>query len=144
MEKLAEARLALEESLALEPRSYPTVKQLLATLTKLGDKAAALNLMGQLLRMEPQNPTVFNDCLLYANHTSIGPRDLANLFDSLKQDYASDVLVQANCDLYASTVLFPTDRGEAERRLAKAEAGFRAVLPTNHQVVEELKKIRRT
>lgn len=144
MEKLEQGRHALEESLALEPRSYPTVKQLLATLTKLDDKTAALDLMARLLRMEPRNPTVFKDCILYANDTSIGPRDLADLFDSLKQEYAGDVLIEANCDFYASNVLFPTDHSEAEVRLAKAETGFRAVLPADHQVFEQLKHFRRT
>lgn len=42
MDQLQNARLALEESLSLVPSQYETVKQLLATLIKLGDKKAVL------------------------------------------------------------------------------------------------------
>ncbi len=70
MNRLEDARRSLEESLALVPGHYETVKQLLAALTKLGDRNATLELMSQLLRFDPHNPTVFDDCVMYAGSSS--------------------------------------------------------------------------
>jgi len=76
MGRLQEAKHALETSLALVPGHYETVKQLLATLTKLGDKPATLDLISRLLRLDPHNPTVFDDCILYARGSSVSLSEL--------------------------------------------------------------------
>ena len=76
MGRLQDARHSLEESLALVPGHYETVKQLLATLTKLGDKNAMLELMSRLLRLDPHNPTAFDDCIMYARGSAVSWSDL--------------------------------------------------------------------
>lgn len=35
-------------------------------LGKLGDKDALMTQMSKLLRLDPHNPTVFDDCIIYA------------------------------------------------------------------------------
>ncbi len=60
MARWQDARQALEESLSIVPCHYDTIKQLLATPTKLGDKDATLDLMGRLARLDPHNPTAFD------------------------------------------------------------------------------------
>ena len=79
MDQLEDARQSLEKSLALVPGHYETVKQLLATLTKLGDKNATHELMGRLLRLDPHNPTVFDDCIIYARGSTVNWSDLLDL-----------------------------------------------------------------
>ena len=134
MGQLQDARNALERSLALVPGHYETVKQLLAVLTKLGDKNATLELMSRLLRLDPQNPTVFNDCFTYARGSTVSWGDLLSLFEALRKDFPNNELVQANCDFYAAKVLLTVDPASARKRLLAAQRLFRKILPRGHQV----------
>jgi hypothetical protein len=110
------------------------VKQLLATLTKLGDKNATLILMSRLLRLEPHNPTVFDDCTVYARGSQITWSDLLDLFETLRTDCPDDQLVQANCDFYAGKMLMNADPLSARKRFITAQGSGEPYNP----VVEDL------
>ena len=139
MNMLQEARKVLEESIALAPGNYRAIKQLLPTLTKLGDKNAALDLMRHLVRLDPHNPTVFDDCILYARGSQINWADLLQLLEALRTDYSDDKLIQANCDFYAAKVTLNNDPAFARKRLLAAKALFRQVLPPGHHVFAALR-----
>jgi tetratricopeptide (TPR) repeat protein len=139
MGRLQDARQSLEASLALAPGHYETVKQLLATLTKLGDKNATLELMSRLLRLDPHNPTVFDDCIVYARGSIVTWPDLLDLLETLKTEYPDDQLVQANCDFYAGKMLMNTDPVSARKRLIVAQGLFRKLFPRGHQVFAALR-----
>jgi tetratricopeptide (TPR) repeat protein len=134
MDRLHDARQSLEESLALVPGNYEAVKQLLATLTKLGDRNATLELMSRLLRLDPHNPTVFDDCIMYARGSVVCWSDSLDLLEALKSDFPDDQLVQANCDFYAAKMLMNTDPVSARQRLIVAQGSFRKLFPRGHQV----------
>jgi len=139
MGRMHDARQSLEESLALVPGHYETVKQLLATLTKLGDTNATLELMSRLLRLDPHNPTVFDDCIMYARGSTVSWSDLLDLLETLRTDYPDDQLVQANCDFYAGKVLMNTDPVLARKRFIVAQESFRMLFPRGHQVFAALR-----
>lgn len=110
MAQFQEARQLLEESLSLDPsqNSYHTIKELLPVLAKLADKSRAKEVMAILLRLDPHNPTVFNDCFAFGAMW-IERTELLNLFDTLKRERSDDQLVQANCDLYSGNLLMYDD-----------------------------------
>ena len=69
MDELDSAREMLEESLSLHSAGgagYRTINELLPVLRGLRNRSRALEIIGQLLRLDPHNPTVFNDCLEFA------------------------------------------------------------------------------
>jgi hypothetical protein len=117
------------------------VKQLLATLTELEDKVATLELMDRLLRLDPLNPTVFDDCIIYAvaSGGSVNCTDLLGVFEALKTEYTHDAFVQANCEFYAGRVLINTDPVLARKHLTQAQTAFRKLLPRGHQVFTVLR-----
>ena len=139
MGRLEEARHSLEQSLALVPDRYGTVKQLLATLTGLGDKNAILELMSRLLRLDPHNPTVFDDCIMYARRASVSRTDLLELFEALQKDHPDDQLIQANCDFYSGMMQMDTDPVSARKRFIVAQASFRKLFPRGHHVFAALR-----
>ena len=139
MGRLQDARQSLEQSLALVPGRYEPVKQLLATLTKLGDKSATLELMSRLLRLDPHNPTVFDDCIIHAKGSTVSWPDLLHLLEALGTDYPEDQLVQANCNFYSGKVLMNTDPVSARKRLIAAQQSFRKLFPRGHQVFAALR-----
>ncbi len=139
MNQFEEARRSLEESLALASGYYDAIKQLLATLGRLGDKDALMAQMGKLLRLDPHNPTVFDDCIIYAKGTAVGWSDMINLLESLKEDYPDDKFVHANCDFYAGKILVGVDPVSARKRLIAAQKAFRTILPRTHQVFAALR-----
>ncbi len=65
MRKLQESRKALEESLALLPNHHYALTQLRLTLVKIGDKGAIVEAVSRLLRLDPHNPTVFDECMAW-------------------------------------------------------------------------------
>jgi tetratricopeptide (TPR) repeat protein len=139
MDRLEEARRSLEECLVLAPGYYDAIRQLLATLGKLGDKGALVTQMGKLLRLDPHNPTVFDDCITFSKGTPVGWSDLINLLEALREDYSNDKFVGANCDFYAGKILVGIDPLSARQRLVAAQKAFRAILPQGHQVFAALK-----
>lgn len=139
MNRPGDARSFLEQSLALVPNHYETIKQLLAVLTKIEDKEAALRWMGTVLRLDPGNPTVFDDCLIYARGSTISWSDLLGLFESLKTEYPDKQLVQATCDFYVAKLMIAVDPAAARKRFVSAQTTFRKVLPSGHQVFAVLR-----
>jgi hypothetical protein len=125
--------------LVLVPRQHQAIKELLGILIMLGDRKATLELMGRLLRLDPHNPTVFDDCILFARRSKMGWTELIHMFDTLGKDYPNDRLVQANCDFYAGKVLFHTDPVSARKRIVAAQRSFRQVLPGGHHVFGALR-----
>lgn len=145
MNQLKDARESFEKSLALAAHvrpanraEYETTKQLLSVLIKLDDKGAVVALMARLLRLDPHNPTVFNDCIEYARVGSVGSADLTALFENLQKDYPNDQLVQANCEFYIGSVLIGVDPGSAKERMIVAERSFRQIFPSDHRVFTAL------
>jgi hypothetical protein len=115
------------------------MKQLLATLTQLGDKTATLDLMSRLLRLDPHNPTVFDDCIMYARGSTVSWSELLDLLQALTRDHPDDKLVHANCDFYAGKVLIDVDPASARKRLVIAQGAFRKLFPRGHQVFAALR-----
>lgn len=141
MGKFNESRELLEESFSLDPANrYWTIKQLVPVLAKLGDKTRAMDLMEVLLRLDPHNPTVFNDCVNLAAGW-IERTEVLRLIDGLKSELHADPLVQANCDYYAGNVLIPDSRAAARKRLNSARKIFRHALPKDHQVFRALRLV---
>src|ERR1700692_4890825 len=139
MGRWQDARQALEESLSIVPGHYETIKQLLATLIKLADKDATLDLMGRLVGLDPHNPTVFDDCIIYATGSAISSSDLLDLLETLRTDYRDDQLVQANCDFYACKLLMSADPVSARKHLTAAQQSFRKLFPRGYQVFAALR-----
>ncbi len=139
MNQLQEARRSLEEALLLAPSYYDAIKQLLVTLTKLGDKGATLALMSKLLRLDPHNPTVFDDCITYAKGSAVDWSDLLGLFETLRVEHPLDPLVQANSDFYTGKLLINTDPKSARDRLITAQKALRKTFPAGHQVFAALR-----
>ena len=108
-------------------------------MTKLGDKNATLGLMGHLLRLHPENPTVFDDCFTFAGNSAIDSNDLADLFQALKIDCLDNELIKGNCDFYIGKLLLDIDRVAAKKRLLDAQEAFQRIFPANHQVFEALR-----
>ena len=81
------AREALEECISLEPRAYHALKELILVVKKLGDEEAVRVWLGRLLRLDPHirldphNPTVYNDALDFVRRGPVTPRELVALMD---------------------------------------------------------------
>jgi hypothetical protein len=104
------------------------------TLIRIGDKEAMLEAMGKLVRLDPHNPTVFNDCIAYASGGPVTKSDVLSILNGLKEDYPDDHIVCANCDFYSGKILIETDPTSARERFAAAQERFRRVFPPEHQV----------
>ena len=139
MGRLENSRGAVEESLGLILNCYEGWKLLLATLAELGDKKALLDAMSRLLRVDPHNPTVFQECIICTRSRVINASDFTGLLDTLKIESPQDALVQANCDFYAANVLIVTDRLSARERLVGAQKSFRKVFPRGHEVFKAIR-----
>jgi tetratricopeptide (TPR) repeat protein len=134
MRNLQESKRVLEESLSLMPNNYYALEELRSTLIKIGDKDAALKAMGKLVRLDPHNPTVFDNCIAYASGAPVTKSDVLSILDGLANDYPDDDLVQANCDFYSGKILIETDPASAREHFVAAEQGFRKLFPPEHQV----------
>ncbi len=140
MDQLHDAKKSLEESLSLDPNGlngYRTVKELLPVLAGLRDRNRAKEVMSHLLRLDPHNPTVFNDCFTFGAGW-FEKSELLDLLDSLKAERLDDQFVQANCDLYAGNVLV-AEPEKARPRFIAAQKVFRSIFPRNHHVFRALR-----
>jgi tetratricopeptide (TPR) repeat protein len=136
MDQLQEAKACLEESLALDPNGsggYWTINELLPVLVGLDDKKRAIQIMNHLLRLDPSNPTVFNDCFKFSAGW-IERAEVLQATEMLKAEHADNELIQANCDYYAGNILTIDDPDLAKRRFTVARNVFRKHFPRNHQV----------
>ena len=71
MGRFEDARRLLEDAIRLDPsNTYWAIKELLPVLAKLADTSRAREVLAVLLRLEPRNPTVFSDCLIFASGCS--------------------------------------------------------------------------
>jgi tetratricopeptide (TPR) repeat protein len=134
MGELQESRRALQDSLSLIPSNYYALGQLQETLIRIGDRDAILQAMSRLLRLDPHNPTVFDECIAYTRSGKVNARDVLDLLEALRKDYHEDELVDASCDFYAGMVLIETDSALARKHLLAARASFRKLFPHGHQV----------
>jgi len=137
------AREVLEECLSLEPRAYYAVKELIPVLKKLGDKEAVQLWLGRLLRLDPHNPTVYNDALDFVHRGPVTPTELVALMDEVAREREGDDLTQASVDFYAAQLLLLEDPVLAKRRLADAEKRFRGAVARGHQVFTALRQLKR-
>lgn len=132
---LQESKRVLEESLSLIPNNYYALGELRSTLIRIGDKDVVLKAMGKLVRLDPHNPTVFDDCVAYASGGPVTESDVLSILDGLANDYPDDQLVQANCHFYSGKILMEKDPASAREHLTAAEQGFRKLFPPEHQVL---------
>lgn len=136
MDQLAEAKGSLEKSLMLEPNgagAYWTITELLPVLTGLRDKEGAIEIMRRLLRLDPSNPTVFNDCFKFSAGWIERDRVL-EIIGTLKSEHGNNELIQANCDFYAGNILAIDNPDLARRKFNVARKVFRRHFPQRHQV----------
>jgi len=134
MRDLPQSRRVLEESLSLIRNNYYALKELRSTLIRIGDRDATLKAMSDLVRLDPHNPTVFDECIAYTSGGPATKSDVLSILDRLSEEYRDDDLVQANCDFYSCKVLVATDPAAAREHIVAAERQFRRLLPPEHQV----------
>lgn len=134
MNDLQKSKQALDESVSLIPNQHYAQQQLRATLIRLGDRDAILRAMEKLLRLDPHNPTVFDECIAYTSRGGVDYSDLLALLEGLRKDYAQDKLVQGNCDFYAGQLTIASDPAAARSRILAARAAFREIFTRDHQV----------
>jgi hypothetical protein len=142
MDELDSARGMLEESLSIDSAGgagYRTINELLPVLRGLRNRSRALEIMGQLLRLDPHNPTVFNDCFEFAAGW-VERADLLAVIDDLKQERLGDEFLQANCDFFAGNVLAVDDSVSSRKRFLAARKTFRRILPSGHQVFRTISR----
>ena len=112
----------------------------------MGDRDRAVALLGQLLRLDPHNPTVYNDFLRLAEQ-GLGSETALGLIDALKSELAEDDLAQANCDFYAGNLLSAIDPLRAIECFKAARWKLRTVLPPEDPVFrligQQLRALRR-
>lgn len=136
MRNLQESKRTLKESLSLISNNHFALKELRATLIRIGDRDAMLKAMGELLRLDPHNPTVFDECIAYASGGPVTKSDVLSILDELAKNCPDDRLIQANCDFYSGKILIETDPASAKQHFVAAEQEFRKLLPPEHQVFE--------
>jgi len=134
MGDLHQSKRALEESLSLVPNNYYALKELRSTLLRLGDKDAMLKAMSELVRLDPHNPTVFDECVAFTSGGPVTKSDALSILDGLSEDHPDDDLVQANCDFYSGKLLIETDPASAKEHLIAAGQVFRKLFPPGHEV----------
>ena len=140
----AAARKALEECLALEPRAYYAVKELIPVLKKLRDKKGVIEWLGRLLRLDPHNATVYNDAMDFIRHGPVSSLELATVMDELAAEYQGDELTRANAGFYTAQLLFPEEPIVARERLNEAEKRFRQLVPRGHHVFAAIRELKRS
>lgn len=143
MDQFDQSRTALEKGLSLDPdNAYHIIRELLPVLAKLDDRSRAKELIAQLLRLDPHNPTVFTDSFnLLAGWLERG--ELFALIEVLKNELAEDKCVQANCDFYLGHLLLPDDPASARKRYIAARRTFMEIFPRTHEVFSALRKFLR-
>lgn len=139
MRDLQNSKRAIDESLSLIPNQDYAQTQLRMTLTKIGDRDAMLEAMGRLVRLDPHNPRVFDDCIAYTKGGPMTNSDVLSVLEDLRSEYSEDQLVHANCDFYAGKVLAEADPVSARKYLTAAQAAFRKLFPRGHPVFTALR-----
>lgn len=139
MGQYAQARPPLEESLRLDPdNAYWIIRELLPVLAKLDDRERAKELIRHLLRLDPHNPTVFNDSFnLLAGW--LEKDELLKMIEALKSEPPDDKHVHANCDYYAGILLASDDPASAKKRFSAARRVCREIFPPTHDVFRALR-----
>lgn len=141
-EDFQRARVRLEEMLEEEPSDYWALKGLMAVLDHLDEPAELLVCLGRLLRLDPHNPTVFNDALDVVNRGAVTAADVVEVIDGLIAEQEADATTVASCHFYAAQLLWDERREEALKRLAAAERGFGEVFPRDHHVFAAVAQLR--
>src|SRR4051794_23905777 len=104
MNQLQIAREFLEKSLTLWHHNYRALKELFKVLSGLQTKGGTIERIAYLLRLDPHNPTVYNDALEEAARAGLSWAELLSLLGDLKTNFPQDPLVQASCDLYCGEI----------------------------------------
>jgi tetratricopeptide (TPR) repeat protein len=139
MDHFSEARLALEESLSIDPENaYWIINELVPVLVKLNDRIRIKELMARMLRLDPHNPTVFNDCFSLGSGW-LERDELLGLIKELKNEFRFDEFVQANCDFYSGNLLAQGNRALARQKFIAARRIFRRILPAESEVFKVIR-----
>jgi tetratricopeptide (TPR) repeat protein len=143
MGQYEKARIPLEESLVIDPdNAYWIIRELLPILSKLNERDRAKELISQLLRLAPHNPTVFIESFnLVAGW--FAREELLALLETLKAALPGDKLVQANCDYYAGILIASWDPVSAKKRFTAARRNFQEIFPPAHEVFGALRDVLR-
>lgn len=139
MDDFEEAQTALEEALSLDPdNAYWIINQLVPVLARLNRRIRIRELMARLLRLDPHNPTVFNDCFSLGSG-SLETDEFIVLIEELKKEFRSDEFVQGNCDYYTGNLLAHGNRALAREKFISARQIFRRILPRESQVFKAIR-----
>jgi len=138
MGQIGEARLSLEESLRLAPKDYRALKEMLAIYTQLGEHDCVAATAVRLLRLDPRNPTVFNDVFEYCRrHLEVS--EMFGLIEGLRAEHLSDDMTQGNCDYYSGNLLAGANPARARWYFIAAKRRFAQILPCDHHVFKALR-----
>ncbi len=141
MGQFSDARDLLESSLSIDPdNAYWSIRELVPVLQKLGDGDRAKELLSILLRLDPHNPTVFNDCINLAAGW-IFRSDVLEIINKLREERRDDPMTQANCDFYSANVLVSDDPASARRLFLTARRQFIPLLPAKHHVFRTIREV---
>lgn len=139
MGEFKKAQESLESALSLDPENaYWSIRELLPALAKLSDHGRATELMLSLLRLDPRNPTVFNDCFAFGAGW-IERSTVLGIIETVRREHAADPMVQANCDYYSANLLACDDAAAARKLFIAARRQFSILLPSDHQVFRALR-----
>jgi len=140
MGQFSEARDLLERSLSIDPdNAYWSIRELMPVLQKLREADRAKELLSILIRLDPHNPTVFNDSINLAAGW-IFRSDVLEIINKLREERCDDPMTRANCDFYSANLLAPDDPSAARRLLLAARRQFIPLLPSKHQVFRAIRE----
>jgi hypothetical protein len=135
MNNLRQARKYLDASLALRC-NYGTLLDRLSLALQAMERRSVKGLLTQLIRMAPENPTVYNNAIRVAmdgGHQAV----LRELLLGSADDPGQTDLARANCRLYAAQLQPMRKAALAETLHVKAM--FKVMLPRTHQVFRAIR-----
>jgi hypothetical protein len=94
--------------------------------------------MARMLRLDPHNPTVFNDCFSLGSGW-LERDELLGLIKELTNEFRFDEFVQANCDFYSGNLLAQGNRALARQKFIAARRIFRRILPAESEVFKVIR-----
>ena len=141
MNQLSQAKKYLQKSISLFPNYY-NIKELLHAMIKLNELEKVRELIVRLLKLDPNNPTVFNDAIDISRRAGID-HELVVIFENLADGEGNRSLVKANCLFYSAQLLSAYDIEKAKIMLNESRKIFRKSLPPKHQVFKAIYSLNR-
>ncbi|HEX3837814.1 MAG TPA: restriction endonuclease [Steroidobacteraceae bacterium] len=140
MGKVREARGALDASLSLRC-DYGTLHERLGLALQTTERRVIKGLLEKLIRLAPENPTVYNDASRVAmegGHQAVLRRLLLRLAD----EASLTELARASCQLYAAQL--QSARKTALAEIQHVKGRLKTILPPTHQVFKAIQAFEQT